>query len=288
MRVIQSPMEMQQQVLKWKQQGLTIALVPTMGCLHAGHLSLMRIAMQNADRVVVSIFVNPLQFGPNEDFAAYPRQFEADCTLVKNEKVHLVFHPDAEEMYPSGFQTTISVKTLSLGMCGADRPGHFDGVVTVVAQLLHLTCPDIAVFGEKDFQQLAIIRQMVRDLHFPVTIIGAPIIREADGLAMSSRNKYLQGGMRHQALCLYQAIQAAKRLVADSGGTKVTAAAIIELTKKTVEDAGGKLDYAVVVNERSLQTEVVVGDGSVLAMAVKVGGRVRLIDNAKLLPGRTR
>jgi len=288
MRVIQSPKEMQQQVREWKQQGLKIALVPTMGCLHAGHLSLMRIARQNGDRVIVSIFVNPLQFGPNEDFDAYPRQFEADCSLVKNEKVHLVFHPDAGEMYPCGFQTTISVKNLSVGMCGADRPGHFDGVATVVAQLLHLTSPDVAVFGEKDFQQLTIIRQMVRDLHFPVTIIGAPIIREADGLAMSSRNKYLKGEMRHQALCLYQSIQAAKLLVGDGGGTNVTAEAVVELTKKTVEEAGCRLEYAVVVNEHSLQPEAVVGNGSVLAIAVKVGGSVRLIDNAKLVPGRTR
>ena len=287
MRVIQSPMEMQQQVREWKQQGLKIALVPTMGCLHAGHLSLMRLAAQHADRVVVSIFVNPLQFGPNEDFDAYPRQFETDCNLVKNEKVSLVFHPDAREMYPAGFQTTVSVKNLSVGMCGADRPGHFDGVATVVAQLLHLTCADVAVFGQKDFQQLAIIKQMARDLRFPATIIGAPIIREDDGLAMSSRNKYLKGEMRHQALCLYESIQAAKRLV-DGGGGNVTTAAIIELTRKTVEETGCKLEYAVVVNEQSLQAETVVGHGSVLAIAVKVGGTVRLIDNAQLLPGKMR
>ena len=287
MRVIQSPMEMQQQAREWKQQGLKIALVPTMGCLHAGHLSLMRLAAQHADRVVVSIFVNPLQFGPNEDFDAYPRQFETDCNLVKNEKVSLVFHPDAREMYPAGFQTTVSVKNLSVGMCGADRPGHFDGVATVVAQLLHLTCADVAVFGQKDFQQLAIIKQMARDLRFPATIIGAPIIREDDGLAMSSRNKYLKGEMRHQALCLYESIQAAKRLV-DGGGGNVTTAAIIELTRKTVEEAGCKLEYAVVVNEQSLQAETVVGHGSVLAIAVKVGGTVRLIDNAQLLPGKMR
>ncbi len=272
---------MQHQAIAWKREGLKIALVPTMGCLHAGHLSLMRKAVQNADKVIVSLFVNPMQFGPNEDFAAYPRQFQIDCDLAEKEGVHLIFCPDAKEMYPEGFQTTVSVKTLTQGMCGADRPGHFDGVATVVSKLLHLTIPDIAVFGEKDFQQLAVIRQMVRDLHFPVTIIGSPIVREADGLAMSSRNKYLAGEMRTQALCLYRSIQAAQQIVARAGHD-VAAGTIIEATKKTVAEAGGKLEYAVVVDEHSLQAETFVGSSSVLAIAVKIGGVVRLIDNAKL------
>ena len=283
MKIIKSPAEMQHQALVWKQEGLKIALVPTMGCLHAGHLSLMRRATDNADKVIVSLFVNPMQFGPNEDFAAYPRQFQADCDLAEKEGVHIIFCPDAKEMYPEGFQTTVSVKTLTQGMCGANRPGHFDGVATVVSKLLHLTLPDIAIFGEKDFQQLAVIRQMVRDLHFPVTIIGAPIVREADGLAMSSRNKYLKGEMRTQALCLYISIQAAQEIVAQAP-QNFDADTIIEATKKTVAEAGGKLEYAVVINEHSLQAETVVGSSSVLAIAVKIGGVVRLIDNAKLLP----
>jgi pantoate--beta-alanine ligase len=285
MKIIQSPAEMQHQAIAWKQQGLKIALVPTMGCLHAGHLSLMRKAAQAADRVIVSLFVNPMQFGPNEDFAAYPRQFQIDCELAETEGVNLIFAPDAKEMYPEGFQTTVSVKTLSRGMCGADRPGHFDGVATVVGKLLQLTLPDIAIFGEKDFQQLAIIRQMVRDLHFPVTIIGAPIVREADGLAMSSRNKYLQGEMRSQALCLSRSIRAAQEIVAQAQ-QDVAAETIIKATQKIVADAGGKLEYAVVVNEHSLQAEQWVGKNSVLAIAVKIGGTVRLIDNAKLIPAK--
>jgi pantoate--beta-alanine ligase len=274
---------MQAQALAWRHEGLKIALVPTMGCLHAGHLSLMRQAVQNADKVVVSLFVNPRQFGPNEDFDAYPRQFQADCDLCTQEGVHGVFCPETREMYPEGFQTTVSVKTLAQGMCGADRPGHFDGVATVVSKLLHLTMPDLAVFGEKDFQQLAIIRQMVRDLAFPVTILGAAIVREDDGLAMSSRNKFLVGEMRSQALCLYKSIQNAQKTVAESEQT-VPVDTIVEATKKTVAEAGGKLEYALVVNEHSLQPETLVGSNSVLAIAVKIGGIVRLIDNAKLLP----
>lgn len=283
MVIIKSVAEMQHQALAWKHEGLRISLVPTMGCLHAGHLSLIRTAAQNGDRVVVSLFVNPMQFGPNEDFAAYPRQFQTDCDLCAKEGVHVVFSPEAKEMYPEGFQTTVSIKFLSAGMCGANRPGHFDGVATVVSKLLHLTMPDVAVFGEKDFQQLAIIRQMVRDLHFPVTIHGAPIVREGDGLAMSSRNKYLQGEMRTQALCLHRAIQEAQKIVA-LASQDVLADAIIEATRKTVTEASGNLEYAVVINEHTLQPETLVGSGSVLALAVKIGGVVRLLDNARLVP----
>ncbi len=282
MKIIQSPEEMQRQAISWKHEGLKIALVPTMGCLHAGHLSLMRKAVQSADRVIVSLFVNPMQFGPNEDFDAYPRQFQADCDLSKNEGVHVIFCPDAKKMYPEGFQTAVSVKTLAQGMCGANRPGHFDGVATVVSKLLHLTMTDMAIFGEKDFQQLAIIRQMVRDLNYPVTIIGAPIVREDDGLAMSSRNKYLQGEMRTQALCLYKSIQSARVIVANAQ-QDVATETIVKVTERIVAEAGGILEYAVVVNEHSLQAETVVGSSSILAIAVKIGGIVRLIDNAKLL-----
>ncbi|MBU1566685.1 MAG: pantoate--beta-alanine ligase [Proteobacteria bacterium] len=281
MKIIQSPAEMQLQAHTWKKEGMQIALVPTMGCLHAGHLSLMRKAAENADRIIASIFVNPIQFGPHEDFDAYPRQFQADCDLAEKEGVHVIFCPDTKGMYPHGFQTTVSVGTLSQGMCGANRPGHFDGVATVVSKLLHLTSPDVAIFGEKDFQQLAIIRQMVRDLNFPATIVGAPIVREEDGLAMSSRNKYLQGEMRTQALCLYRSIQSAQKKVAHEQQV-VAADTIIEATKKTVAEAGGKLEYAVVINEHSLQAETLVGSSSVLAIAVKIGGVVRLIDNSKL------
>ncbi|MDK9707754.1 MAG: pantoate--beta-alanine ligase [Desulforhopalus sp.] len=282
---IESPAAMYNQVMSWKQQGQKVALVPTMGCLHEGHLSLMRIASQNADKVVVSIFVNPMQFGPNEDFGAYPRQLQADCVLAAKEGVDVVFCPEAKDVYLEGFQTTVSVLNLAKGMCGADRPGHFDGVATVVSKLFHMTAPDIAVFGEKDFQQLAIIRQMVRDLNFPVKIIGGPIVREPDGLALSSRNKYLQGEMRGQALCLSKSIKMAQQLVAQSP-QPIAADTLVEATVKLVAEAGGKLEYAVVINDHTLQPEAVVGRSSVLAIAVKIGGKVRLIDNARLYPGK--
>ncbi|MFH0782452.1 MAG: pantoate--beta-alanine ligase [Pseudomonadota bacterium] len=282
MKIIKIPADMQRQASAWKRDGLKIALVPTMGCLHNGHLSLMRKAAEYADRVIVSLFINPIQFGPNEDFDAYPRQFQTDCDLAQKEGVQVIFCPDVTAMYPEGFQTTVSVKTLAQGMCGAKRPGHFDGVATVVCKLLHLALPDFAIFGEKDFQQLAIIRQVVWDLDFPVKIIGAPIVREVDGLAMSSRNKYLQGEMRNQALCLYKALQGAREIVAQTQH-KVPAETIIAATEKTVAAAGGELEYAVVINEHSLKPETLVGGSSVLAIAVKIGGRVRLIDNGKLI-----
>ncbi len=283
MDTIQSLTEMSQRAAKWKRQGLKIALVPTMGCLHEGHLSLMRRAAGCADRVIVSIFVNPMQFGPHEDFDAYPRQLQSDCQLAEKEGVDTVFCPDSKAMYGENFQTTISVKTLSQGMCGADRPGHFDGVATVVTKLLHVTVPDVAIFGEKDFQQLAVIKQLATDLNLPVEIVGCPIVREVDGLAMSSRNKYLQGESRRQALCLYRSIQAARDRVA-GGRHDVPAASVIAETARIVAEAGAKLEYAVVVNEHTLQPEDVIGSGSVLALAAKIGGVVRLIDNARLYP----
>lgn len=254
-----------------------------MGCLHEGHLSLMRRAVSLADRIIVSIFVNPMQFGPNEDFASYPRQLEIDCRLAEQEGVHAVFCPKAGDMYGASFQTRVSVTQLSQGMCGADRPGHFDGVATVVLKLFHLSRPDVAVFGQKDFQQLAIIRQMTADLNLGIEIVGCPIIREPDGLAMSSRNKYLQGESRHQALCLSQAIHAARRFVVAAPG-EVSTEAIISQTEEIITQAGAKLEYAVVIDEDSLQNQTVVNIKSVLAIAARIGGKVRLIDNAKLIP----
>ena len=281
MKKITSLSEMSQQAAEWQRQGLKIALVPTMGCLHAGHLSLMHKAVALADRIIVSIFVNPMQFGPNEDFGSYPRQLEMDCRLAEKEGVHAVFCPDAQDMYGPSFQTKVSVANLSQGMCGADRPGHFDGVATVVLKLFHLTRPDVAVFGQKDFQQLAIIRRMTADLNLNIEIVGCPIVREPDGLAMSSRNKYLQGESRNQALCLSKAILAARRLVAESQ-TEISADTVISQTRELIAQAGAKLEYAVVINKDSLQNESVITEKSVLAIAAKIGGKVRLIDNARL------
>lgn len=281
MKIIQSAKSINALSVKWRMAGKVISLVPTMGCLHEGHLSLMRKARAVSDKVIVSLFVNPMQFSQGEDFDSYPDQFEKDCELIKNEGVDALFRPTSEEMYNNTFQTGISVESLSKGMCGKDRPGHFDGVATVVAKLFNITCPDSAVFGDKDFQQLVIIRQLVKDLNYNIEIIGAPIVREEDGLAMSSRNLYLDPDGRKCAICLYQAIQASQKIIRTMD--KVPAAKIIELTKEIVARAGAELEYAVVVNVSTLMSDEIVNKNSVLALAVKVGQSVRLIDNSKLM-----
>jgi len=265
----------------WKEEGYRVALVPTMGCLHEGHLSLMRQGREVCDKTIASIFVNPLQFGPNEDLDAYPRQLQIDCDLAKKEGVDAIFCPDPKDMYPEGAQTRVRVQSLSLGMCGADRPGHFDGVATVVSKLFNLTIPDVAIFGQKDFQQLAVIRQLVKDLNFNLEIIGAPIVREPDGLAMSSRNKYLEGEGRIQALCLHHSIIAAQKLVARADRS-LAAKMILDQTRDIIAKAGADIEYSVVVNEFSLKDEEVVTSNSVLAVAAKINNSVRLIDNGKL------
>ena len=198
--------ELREQVAKWRKAGESIALVPTMGALHEGHLSLIALAKAKADRVVVSIFVNPTQFGPREDFKTYPRDEAGDLKKLGAAGVDLVFAPEAAEMYPEGFKTQIKIGDLTEGLCGASRPNHFDGVATVVAKLLMQCGPNVAIFGEKDYQQLLVVKQLVRDLNIPVEIIGAPIVREADGLALSSRNVYLSPEQRKIAPLLHQTI----------------------------------------------------------------------------------
>ncbi len=283
MKIVPSLTDISQLTSSWKKQGQTISLVPTMGCLHEGHLSLMRKAKDMGGKVIVSIFVNPLQFGPNEDLASYPRQFVIDCELAENEGVDAVFCPENKYMYGDSFQTAVTVSKLSQGMCGKDRPGHFDGVSTVVAKLFNLTRADSAVFGQKDFQQLAVIRQLVKDLNFPIQIIGSPIVREDDGLAMSSRNKYLHGDSRQQALCLYSSIIAARELVTESRD-KILAQTVIEQTKEIIARAGAALEYAVLKDESTLLDDVVVSSDSILVLAAKIDGTVRLIDNGRLFP----
>ncbi len=283
MKIVPSLSDISQLASSWKKQGETISLVPTMGCLHEGHLSLMREAKNMGDKVIVSIFVNPLQFGPGEDLASYPRQFVIDCELAENEGVAAIFCPENKHMYGESFQTEISVSKISQGMCGKDRPGHFNGVATVVAKLFNLTRADSAVFGQKDFQQLAIIRQLVKDLNIPIEIIGSPIIREFDGLAMSSRNKYLHGEARQQALCLYNSIVAARELVA-GGRDRILAQTVIDQTREIVTKAGAAIEYSVLKDESTLLDDVVVSNDSILVLAAKINGTVRLIDNGRLFP----
>jgi len=247
-----------------------------MGFLHQGHLSLMEIGKALADHVVVSIFVNPTQFGPNEDLAAYPKDDAQDLELTRKAGVDAVFLPDAHQIYPEDFQTVVSLKALPNHLCGLSRPGHFDGVATVVTKLLGIVRPHTAIFGEKDFQQLAIIRQLAKDIELGIDIVGAPIVREADGLAMSSRNMYLTNDQRQSAMCLYQALKASRQLVKDG---ETNAAAIIRSAAAGITACQETtVDYIAICDPQTLNDVPVVNGPVLMALAVKVG-KSRLIDN---------
>lgn len=256
-----------------------IALVPTMGFLHEGHLSLVRDGKKHADRVVVSIFVNPTQFGPAEDFAAYPRDFERDCRLLEKEQIDAVFHPTLGAMYPDGAETYVEVEKLSLPLCGAMRPGHFRGVATAVAKLFNIVGPDVAIFGEKDYQQLQVIRRMVRDLSLEVEIVGHRIVREPDGLAMSSRNAYLTPDERRAALCLSRSLCKAERLVR-RGETSAQSLVSFVRTELAQEPLANP-EYVKLCDPETLIDIETLDRSALLALAVRFG-KARLIDNRVL------
>jgi pantoate--beta-alanine ligase len=287
MKIVTSAAAMQRLALRWKRAGAKTAVVPTMGYLHAGHMSLVREARKRAGkkgRVVVSIYVNPTQFAPTEDLAKYPRDLKRDLKLCRDAGVDVVFTPTDAEIYPGKaegrFSTYVVEEKMSRSMEGASRPTHFRGVTTVVAKLFNLVLPDVAVFGQKDLQQAAIIRRMTADLNYPVKIIVAPTCREADGLAMSSRNKYLVGDLRRQATVLWRAIQKAQAVVKIS--KSIPAAKLETDLKKLIEsEPDARLDYVEFLKPDTLSPVAKVTRGTQMALAVFVG-KTRLIDNAEL------
>lgn len=279
MRIIEKISEMREWSEAERRGGKHIAFVPTMGFLHRGHLCLVRDAKARGDRLVVSIFVNPTQFGPGEDFPGYPRDFERDCELLKAEGVDVLFHPSVDEMYPQGEQTHVEVERLSVPLCGASRPGHFRAVATVVTKLFNIVLPHLAVFGEKDYQQLQVIRGLVRDLNLGVEIIAHPIVREADGLAMSSRNAYLSVPERSAAVSLSRALCRTERLFkrGELSARALVRIALAELEKEPL----AKVEYVKLCDAETLDEIDVIDDAAVLALAVRIG-KARLIDNRVL------
>ncbi len=277
--VVRAPAEMRARAEDQRRDGRRICVVPTMGYLHEGHLSLLRAGRARSDVLIMTLFVNPTQFGPSEDLARYPRDEAGDVDKARAAGVDLVFAPDAAAMYPDGYQTSIEVRELAAPLCGASRPGHFAGVASVVAKLFHITQPHVAVFGQKDFQQLAIIRRMVRDLDFAIEIVGMPIVREPDGLALSSRNAYLSPDERRQALALSRGLRAAEARFA--GGER-RAAVLVEAARAEIAAAPlARVDYAELRDAGSLRAIEMLHAPAVLALAVFFG-KTRLIDNTVL------
>ncbi len=281
MRLVRTICQLRKVLSEARSEGKSIGFFPTMGALHEGHLSFMRAARKETDFLVISIFVNPSQFGPSEDFAEYPRDLEGDLAKVEEVGVDLVFAPSTDEMYPEGFATFVVQERLTDRMCGLSRPGFFRGVTTVVAKLFNLVGPCVAYFGQKDYQQSVVVRQMVRDLNMEVEIRVLPTVREADGLAMSSRNKYLKPTERQEALCLYKALNEAKALVA-AGESK--SEKIIEKMKEIVARApSAKIDYIVVADPENLEDIETFKGRALVALAVWIG-KTRLIDNMLISP----
>jgi pantoate--beta-alanine ligase len=278
-KIVEEIQEMQRLALAARAAGTTVALVPTMGYLHEGHASLMREGRRRGELLVTSIFVNPAQFGAGEDFDSYPRDLAGDARLAEAAGVDVIFAPKASAMYPAGYQTYVNVEKISLPLCGGSRPGHFRGVTTVVAKLFNIVQPNVALFGKKDYQQLAVIRRMVADLDMPVEVSGMPIVREADGLAMSSRNAYLAPAERRAALCLSRGITEARTLFAAgelaSGRLKGAVEAVVAAEPLAV------IDYIELRDGATLEEVALAGGNTLLAMAVRIG-KTRLIDNGVL------
>ncbi len=275
MKIVGTVKEVREQVKEWKKQGLSVGFVPTMGYLHEGHKSLMDAARKGNDKVVVSIFVNPMQFGPTEDLATYPRDLDYDAALCESAGVDLIFHPEAEEMYEKDFCSFVDMTGLTEGLCGKTRPIHFRGVCTVVNKLFNIVTPDHAYFGQKDGQQLAVIKRMVRDLNMDIEIVGCPIVREEDGLAKSSRNTYLSSEERKAALILSKTVALGKELAK----TEKDANKVVEAMKKNIEtEPLAKIDYVEAVDALSMAPVEKLEGTCMLAMAVYIG-KTRLIDN---------
>lgn len=275
MKIVGTVKEVREQVKEWKKQGLSVGFVPTMGYLHEGHKSLMDAARKGNDKVVVSIFVNPMQFGPTEDLATYPRDLDHDAALCESAGVDLIFHPEAEEMYEKDFCSFVDMTGLTEGLCGKTRPIHFRGVCTVVNKLFNIVTPDHAYFGQKDGQQLAVIKRMVRDLNMDIEIVGCPIVREEDGLAKSSRNTYLSPEERKAALILSKTVALGKELAK----TEKDANKVVEAMKKNIKtEPLAKIDYVEAVDALSMAPVEKLEGACMLAMAVYIG-KTRLIDN---------
>ena len=279
MIIAETIMEVREQVRAWRAEGLTVGLVPTMGALHEGHASLVTAAASQCDRVVASVFVNPTQFGPGEDLESYPRDFERDCQILDEKGCDMVFHPSVGEMYPDGFSTYVNMESeMTAQLCGRSRPSHFRGVCTVVSKLFNIVTPDRAYFGQKDAQQLAVIKQMTRDLGLGIEIVGCPTVREADGLARSSRNTYLDPAEREAATILYKAIKAAQEMLSGADD-EVPADEVLNMMRSVVSsEPEARIDYIEAVDGISLMPVEYAKKGTLIAMAVYIG-KTRLIDN---------
>lgn len=276
MKIINNIKEIRKQVKDWKNDGLSVALVLTMGYLHEGHESLIKKASEDNDKVIVSIFVNPMQFGINEDLSTYPRNIDRDSDICEKNGASLIFNPSVEEMYTDGFSTFVDLNNLTSGLCGKSRPTHFRGVCTVVSKLFNIVNPDKAYFGQKDAQQLSIIKQMVTDLNFDIEIVSCPIVRETDGLAKSSRNTYLSKEERQASTIINKSLKKAKTLIKSGERDSKN---IIDFIKNEInKEPLAKIDYVSIVDNNTIKNTKTIEDGSLIAVAVFIGN-TRLIDN---------